>query len=233
MYLLQARVGRHAINSIYQAIESHLPAPEVITDDTREAFIRSKYVDRTFTFTDQHTPPEKHSQLLVEACEGDRIPKMLFHLVYGADVNYADPESGNRPAHAAAAKGHVLVLVFLAANGADFNCRNAAGRTPLHFATEKGFGAAVAMLLKYGADPEIADNSGARPRDVGSAFPKVAALLQPTRDKKGEETILAEFFGDMEKNIAEQGTVPTGLDKTWIPACPKLKLKLPSTSLLP
>lgn len=222
IYLLQARIGNRSINAVYQPIESHLPPPDDIPDDTREIFIRSKYVDKTFAYEGSKIPIEKHCQLFLEACENDYIPKMLFHMVHGADVNYADPKTGNRAIHIAAMKGLTLVIAFLALNNADLNCKNAEGYSPLHFAAENNCVSAVAMLLKYGANPELANNDGKKPGDVVVASQEISALLREGgASKKNVKIVLAQFFGDMEKNIFEQSKKPTGLQKVWISACPK------------
>lgn len=228
VYLLQARIGCDVINSVYQPDGSNHPQPpppEDITDDTREEYIRSKYVDKVFAREDSPVPAERHSQLLIEACEGDYIPKMLYHMVHGADVNYTDPKTGISPAHAAAMKGFALALAFLALNGADLNCKDSAGCTPLHYAAERNFAPAVAMLLKYGADPEATNNEGVRPRDVVVASHEIKVLLKEGHSKKDEKIVLGEFFGDLESSILEQRKKPTGLKKTppWVSASPKSK----------
>ena len=54
--------------------------------------------------------------------------------------------NGQTPLHAAAAGGHVAIVVRLLAAGADPAPRDPAGRTPLHLAAKLGHAAVVGVL---------------------------------------------------------------------------------------
>jgi ankyrin repeat protein len=108
-----------------------------------------------------------------------------FLLESGAEANWADPETGETPLHAALSSnrpGHELVAKVLLASGADPNrttkpgtetgafmrdVRNR-GETPLHRAAAFCSEDAIQMLLDAGASVEAKDVNGDTPLSWGS-----------------------------------------------------------------
>ncbi|XP_038054135.1 ankyrin repeat domain-containing protein 16-like [Patiria miniata] len=62
-------------------------------------------------------------------------------------LQYSRPRSGDRAVHLAARHGHVRVLEFLKAEGADFEAANLDGKRALHEAAASGNGNCVTFLL--------------------------------------------------------------------------------------
>ncbi|MFC2164379.1 ankyrin repeat domain-containing protein [Acidobacteriota bacterium] len=77
-------------------------------------------------------------------------------------VNARDDE-GNTPMHAASGSGHLEVVKFLVAHGADVNSLNSANQGPLLFASYEGFQALVEFLLSKEADYKTKDRYGRSP----------------------------------------------------------------------
>ncbi|HVE43332.1 MAG TPA: ankyrin repeat domain-containing protein [Planctomycetota bacterium] len=119
-----------------------------------------------------------------------------FLLEKGAEVNDADPETGETPLHAALCKANRpvfdhVVRVLLAA-GADprrmtnpsvpteafmRDCRTK-GETPLHRAAAYGSEASIQMLLDAGASREDKDMNGETPLSWASWHLRPAAVLR-------------------------------------------------------
>lgn len=119
-----------------------------------------------------------------------------FLIENGADVNYAAPDSGETPLHAALCKAnrpaYDLVLKVLLANGANPNsstqpdvetgcfmrdCRTKA-ETPLHRAAAFGTEEAVQLLLDAGARADAKDMNGDSPLTWASWHLRPASILR-------------------------------------------------------
>lgn len=119
-----------------------------------------------------------------------------FLLEQGADVNHADPASGETPLHAALCKpnrpAYDLVVKVLLAAGADPNrrttpgadtggfmrdCRTC-GETPLHRAAAFGSEATIRMLLDAGAEKATKDAHGSSPLSWASWHTRPDAILR-------------------------------------------------------
>lgn len=70
--------------------------------------------------------------------------------------------------HIAALNGHIDVVEFLVAKGADVNAKNKSNATPLHFAALVGQKGVVEILLANGADIHAKDNNGKTPLDMAA-----------------------------------------------------------------
>lgn len=86
----------------------------------------------------------------------------------------ADPSFGTRfgetALHAAASRGHLEPLIYLANHGGNINARTSKGWTPLHHAARFGHTEAVRYLLRMGAIPH------SRTNDRGNKTPMQMAV---------------------------------------------------------
>ena len=80
-------------------------------------------------------------------------------------INYRN-EDGFAAVHLAASAGHLPMLRYLAAEGADFDARTAYGRSCLHLALEECFPAVLSTLLSCDADPCVTNSNGHTPLQV-------------------------------------------------------------------
>lgn len=119
-----------------------------------------------------------------------------FLIENGADVNYADNDSGETPLHAALCKAnrpaYDLVLKILLANSANPNCRTkpgadtgcfmrdcrTRGETPLHRAAAYGTEDAIQLLLDAGAVIDAKDMNGDSPLTWASWHLRPASILR-------------------------------------------------------
>ena len=68
----------------------------------------------------------------------------------GAGINAVDACEGVAPLHTAAKLGHVAIVDFLTANGANVKQADKKGQAPLHIAALVGHVAIVKLLIKEG-----------------------------------------------------------------------------------
>jgi ankyrin repeat protein len=122
-----------------------------------------------------------HNQGLFGAAFHGHWRLCQFLIENGADVNLPQPDTGERPLHAATCKAnrpaYTLVLKVLLAAGADPNCATRPARetgafmrdprtraeTPLHRAAAFGTEEAIQMLLDAGARIDARDMNGDSP----------------------------------------------------------------------
>jgi len=132
---------------------------------------------------------------LATACFHGHWRLCQFLIERGADVNLADPETGETPLHATVCKGeeaHNLVLKILLANGANPNCvtresavtqsfmRDVRTRreTPLHRAAAFCDEEAIQMLIDAGAAVDVKDMNGDSPLTWASWHGRPASILR-------------------------------------------------------
>ena len=119
-----------------------------------------------------------------------------FLIEHGADVNHAEPVTGETPLHAALCKANRpvfdLVLKVLLAGGANPNCATKAGaetecfmrdcrtkaETPLHRAAAFGTERAIQLLLDAGAIVDARDMNGDTPLTWASWHLRPASILR-------------------------------------------------------
>lgn len=103
-------------------------------------------------------------------------------------------QEGMTPAHIAAQKGHVGVIVELARGGAKFDVADKDGRLPVHIASLYGQVEVLKELEKHGVKFDTEDNNGRTPAhyaaaggsvEVISFFATKDPVLIEKRDKKG------------------------------------------------
>lgn len=119
-----------------------------------------------------------------------------FLIKHGADVNWAQRETGETPLHSALCKAgrpyFIYVLKVLVENGADVNARTipgeetggfmrdvrTKGETPLHRAAAYGDEAMISYLIGHGADKEARDANGASPLSWASEHLRPGSILR-------------------------------------------------------
>ena len=118
-----------------------------------------------------------------------------FLLAQGADVNHAQPDTGETALHGALAKAgrpyYLYVLRVLLENGADVGARTrpgvetgafmrdvrTAGETALHRAAAYGDEAMIRLLLEHGADKQARDAHGDSPLSWASRHLRPGSIL--------------------------------------------------------
>ena len=118
-----------------------------------------------------------------------------FLISEGANVNSANPETGETPLHSALCKAgrpyFLYVLKLLVENGADVNAKTIPGResggfmrdvrtkgeTPLHRAAAYGDEAMIEYLLAHGADKQARDAHGNSPISWASEHLRPGSIL--------------------------------------------------------
>lgn len=119
-----------------------------------------------------------------------------FMISHGADVNHANPDTGETPLHSALCKAgrpyFLYVIKLLVENGADVNSKTIPGKetgafmrdvrtrgeTPLHRAAAYGDEAMISYLLANGADREARDTNGDSPLTWASEHLRPGAILK-------------------------------------------------------
>lgn len=92
---------------------------------------------------------------LYRAVQGGDLDQIKRHIHWGTDIDRADAR-GERPLHAAARRGRLVIARELLKHGADPNATNRAGETPLRIALVAGKTQLATELLSAGAtdDPQ-------------------------------------------------------------------------------
>lgn len=119
-----------------------------------------------------------------------------FLISQGANVKYANPETGETPLHSALCKAgrpyFLYVIKLLVENGADVNAKTIPGKetgafmrdvrtkgeTPLHRAAAYGDEAIIQFLLDHGADKEARDAHGNSPISWASEHLRPGSILK-------------------------------------------------------
>lgn len=119
-----------------------------------------------------------------------------FLISQGADVNHANPETGETPLQNALGKAgrpyFLYVIKLLVENGADVNAKTTPGKetgafmrdvrtkgeTPLHRAAAYGDEAIIQYLLDHGADREARDANGDSPLTWASEHLRPGSILK-------------------------------------------------------
>lgn len=119
-----------------------------------------------------------------------------FLIWHGADVNYAQADTGETALHSALCKAgrpyYFYVIKLLVENGADVNACTIPGKdtgafmrdvrtkgeTPLHRAAAYGDEAMISYLLECGADKEARDANGDSPLTWASAHLRPGSILR-------------------------------------------------------
>nr|XP_057935572.1 BAR_ACAPs and ArfGap_ACAP domain-containing protein [Doryrhamphus excisus] len=185
-------LGNDVVNEIYEARCSERGRLKPTMESPRaekEAWIRDKYVEKTFVRLDcgssntQCHVDEGELRLYRAAVAGDLVA-MVMALAQGAEINRCIAEEEGRTALiGAAVGGSLLACEFLLQNGANINHRDQRGRGALHAAATAGHTGQVCLLLKRGANQYAVDESGQDPLAIAveTAHADIVTLLRMAR----------------------------------------------------
>lgn len=97
---------------------------------------------------------------LHESATGGNLAGVKRHLEKGADIDARDKNGGSTPLICAARAGHVDIIKFLVARGADGNKHSWHGNNPLMWAVFNNQSNMVKLLVSNGVDIEATNRSG-------------------------------------------------------------------------
>lgn len=167
---LLARLGNTRTNQItlYSLPAGASIAPDASVD-ARQAFIRSKYVDKCFLSI--YDPQDYHGlelhEVLFEAIERDDIVALYQCILWGASVEHVNGISGLGAIHWCAKHGSPTMLEYLVLCDANLNAQDRARNwTALHHAAATDAVEICAILLKRGAAVYLPDMEGKTPVDI-------------------------------------------------------------------
>lgn len=154
-------LGNKAVNSIYEGDISRvaIAKPDCSSDrTTREAWIKAKYVQKTFVKKSEQSLDEANLKLHTAVASAN-LTEVVEALASGADINRKH-EDGATCLHSAVRSHRAYVAEFLLLNGAKINSCDNKGRTPMFYAVELGNTGPVCLLIKRGADLDVIDVDG-------------------------------------------------------------------------
>ena len=93
-----------------------------------------------------------HVTILHDMAQKGNIEKAELLIRYGADINAVDEEYQSTPLGMAARWGHIEMVAYLLAQGADPGKSGAPWATPLAWANKKGYNEIENILLKRGSE---------------------------------------------------------------------------------
>ncbi|XP_061638242.1 BAR_ACAPs and ArfGap_ACAP domain-containing protein isoform X2 [Phyllopteryx taeniolatus] len=181
-------LGNDAVNGIYEARCSPRVKPTAESPRAeKEAWIRDKYVDKTFVRRDgdddgTHAVDASPPPRLYRAAAAGDLVAMVTALAQGAAVNGSVAQEEGRTALIGAAQGgSLLACEFLLQNGANINHRDQRGQGALHAAATAGHTGQVCLLLKRGANQYAVDEGGRDPLAIAveTAHADIVTLRRP------------------------------------------------------
>jgi len=117
---------------------------------------------------------ELNDRLLAEAGSGNS--RAVCDLIaQGANVNFPDPELGDRPLHRAAMEGHSETARALIELGADVNAADNLGQRPLHWAADGGHIDTIRLLIEKGAQVNAENCEGKTAADWAASEARIEA----------------------------------------------------------
>ncbi|GBG29096.1 Arf-GAP with GTPase, ANK repeat and PH domain-containing protein 2 [Hondaea fermentalgiana] len=148
---LLRRLGNEAMNTFMESTLSAEQKPDPDADrDTRERFIREKYVSLRFfdpAEISSHAN-EARARLFSSVRENDldTLARVVLSGVLAGALDHTLDDAGDTALHVCAAAGHEDCVEFLVLNGADPAVVNDRGLTALQLAQDGGHPGAVALL---------------------------------------------------------------------------------------
>lgn len=181
---LMKAVGNGVSNGIYEANLGNTLKPEPKDDrQTKETFIKNKYVKRTFI----KTPPTGLTNAFQAVVSAGFSPDKDIRELWAKDatgplvVEYRKHAALHKAALQAARVHDVSALVHCFALGANLDLPDASGRTCMHFGAASGNLPVVEFLCQNGSvsTPSMLDNNGNAPLHICQQLDRVdcAALL--------------------------------------------------------
>ncbi|KNC83464.1 hypothetical protein SARC_04273 [Sphaeroforma arctica JP610] len=171
--MMMLAIGNTNLNSVYLSgvDDTDELMREMCSDRTkREAFIRSKYIDKAFMATSEMDKDDLNQILFDASKEASDMILAVRAVANGADVNWqTDFNDDWAPLHACCHFQNVACAEFLYQNYANINTADKQGRTPLHVAADEGHEIMVEFLLSRGATVEVKDEEGKSPLDLALA----------------------------------------------------------------
>ena len=126
------------------------------------------------------------------AMEGD-LAKVQALIAKDASLTDAKDEMGRTPLHLACHGGHIEMVKFLMAKGADIEAKFANGSTAIYWAIPEGHIDVVKLLIAKGADIQAKQNDG-------TTLLHIAAVLGQTEIT---ELLIEEGLNGLSTNIEE------------------------------
>ena len=206
---LLSALGNEPLNATWHHA---LTRPPLQANESREEFIRSKYVHRL------HAPPPSHPKSaaseLHAAVAADLPLEAARCLIRGASLLAAAPTEacggwredvaarhggrGRTALHVAAAEGSSRVLELLLQNGAAVDAEDDEGYTALRLAVSGDHELCVQQLLQRSANISRADHSGCTPLQCAQnlGLDALLALMVSHKLAEDEKLLARDFSGE-------------------------------------
>ncbi len=148
------------------------------------------------------------NEKLITACALGKLDECMRYIAKGADINYKQIESGNTPAHYAAANSKKFVFQYLC-NLRNFEpTKNVNKYTYLHMAAAFGDLEMVKFIVEYGyADLNDTTSEGKTALQLSKSEDVKAYLTQKT-SQLGEEKVRDESFRNREDSLNDLRPLP-------------------------
>eukprot|EP01113_Clastostelium_recurvatum_P035898 TRINITY_DN504_c0_g2_i1.p1 TRINITY_DN504_c0_g2~~TRINITY_DN504_c0_g2_i1.p1 ORF type:complete len:853 (-),score=207.33 TRINITY_DN504_c0_g2_i1:2591-5149(-) len=233
LLMFMKRVGNTKLNTIYeQALRESRPSKSS-DRETRERFIRAKYVTKSFLAPPpSSSDPSEYLHHHVNTTKD--VPVTILHLLAcGADINSPGSDKGT-PLHAAVSSNKLVYVACLLQNGANLSAvDDVRGWTPLHYAAFYDRPHIARCLLKYDSSKSKKadkDAIGKVPLEVATEFGSTHTeqILRGGRDNY----VTMMSVEDLENDREEAVLAPFSKAGTPQPLPPKRKVPRGSSLMI-